>query len=117
MDKQEKVTPEVNEKMRYAMRGDEVEITRQIRSGTAQAFNIEGCYLVTRIEGKRWGDELVVMVAAGENLLPAAQAIISQCQKQGIASIRFHTQRPALQRLLKKLMNFEEVERIYRVKL
>lgn len=114
MDDQEKITPETLEKLRYALRGDEVEITRQIRSGKAQFFNIEGCYLVTRIEGKSWGDELVIMVAAGDNLLTAARVIIKQAREQGVKSIRFHTQRPALQRLLNKLLAFEEAERIYR---
>lgn len=108
------MTPEFKEKLRYAMGGDEVEITRQILSGKAQAFDIDGCYLVTRIDGKRWGDELVVMVAAGENVLTALKVLVEQCRKQGIKSIRFHTERPALQRLLKKVLNFEEVERIYR---
>lgn len=91
--------------------GDDAElIINQIKSGVAELFSVGNAFFVTRLED----DELVIVALAGENLPSAATEIFNAAQKVGCQSIRFHTKRKGLARMLKGFKpNY--VETVYRV--
>jgi hypothetical protein len=65
-------------------------------------------YMVTRVaEG-----ELTVCCYEGARTVEACAWLRAQCQRLGIRWIRFHTERPALPRLLQKF-NFQLAEYVY----
>lgn len=85
-------------------------IKAQIKSGEAELFRVGRAFFVTRLEG----DELVIVSLAGENLAVASNIIFDAAQKVGCKSIRFHTKRKGLARMLKQFKP-KYVETIYRI--
>lgn len=93
--------------------GDDLkDIARLIVTGQAECWRVNDgeTYLVTRIIQ----DELVLVCAEGRNLVPVGHYLTAQARRLGLKSIRFHTQRPGLARLLRAFKPVE-VERIYRI--
>lgn len=90
---------------------DDLQLLRQqVRAGIAEVWQLEGLHLLTRIENK----ELVVCCAVGEGLDRLSPFIQAAAKNKGCETIRYHSQRPALARLLKEY-GFKEVERIYQM--
>ena len=69
-----------------------------VAAGSAQAYEADDwkTIVVVRFDG----DELVVCCAIGENLKTVLDAMIPKARAAGIKSVRFHTQRKGLARLL-----------------
>lgn len=68
-------------------------------------------YMVTRVQE----GELTCCCYQGSRLVEACAWMRAQCQRLGLTAIRFHTKRPALERLLHKF-NFEHEEHVFRCK-
>lgn len=69
-----------------------------VANGSAQAYEADNWQTVVVVRFD--GDELVVCCAIGENLKPVLDAMIPKAKAAGIKSVRFHTQRKGLARLL-----------------
>jgi len=80
-------------------------IRSEVEKGVSRFVNICGVYFVLRVDG----DSLTVVCAQGSNLKQASHIIIALAKKLKLKSILFHTQRPALARLLKHC-NFNFLE-------
>ncbi|WP_417437540.1 hypothetical protein [Idiomarina abyssalis] len=72
-------------------------IKREVEKGVSRFVNICGVYFILRVDGR----SLTVVCAQGRNLKQASYIVIKLAKKLGLTSILFHTQRPALARLLK----------------
>jgi hypothetical protein len=93
--------------------GDEFHlIEHDIVTRRAILLESDNCVFVLRPEGS----ELVIVCAEGRNLLKAAPKITQAARKAGFSTMRFHTERPALARLLNNY-GFYEAERIFRARL
>lgn len=95
--------------------GDKHIIKDQVENGIAELWSLNGDgYLITRIEEER--GELVIMCFQGKNAKTMVQECMTAADKQGLKTIRFHTQRPALKRLLKGFAP-KESETVFRIEL
>lgn len=96
------------------LREDGPEIKGQVDRGEAVALKLGDCYLVGRGEGL----EFVVMCLQGKNARGELRKFSRHLKGAGFMSVRLHTQRKGLNRLLnsqlKGLVEFEEVETVYR---
>jgi hypothetical protein len=90
-------------------------IARQVKRGLAGVFLIDDVVVVLRGEGS----ELVVVCAAGKDLFAATRNIHDYAQGNNLNTIRVHTRRQGLFRLLKKwpfkLVEVRDDEKIYRM--
>jgi len=93
-----------------SMRGEEAYFSEAIKQGECQAwrFNTTDIWMITRSEK----NELVICCIEGKGLNQVAPQIIEVAKQGGFESIRFHTKRPALGRILAR-HGFNERERIY----
>lgn len=89
---------------------DEIEMRMQIQQGIAEIWQLDTLFLITRIEES----ELVVCCAIGQGLKELAPLINRAAKQKGCKTIRFHSTRPALSRLL-KVWKFRELERVYQM--
>ena len=87
---------EVRERLRSTFGNDEAPIAADVKAGAAHCWEIGQAAMITRREGS----ELVVVCLAGRGLKGIAPAICEAAKRAGCESIRFHTQRPGLYRLL-----------------
>lgn len=78
---------------------DEKYLKDEVLRGVSQCWIVGDVYAITRKED----DELVVPCLAGKNAIAAAKVIKQAAINSGFKTIRFHTQRAALGRLLKPL--------------
>lgn len=85
----------------------------QCERGISQCWEVGGgdAYMLTRSDGS----ELVICCFEGKNIKQAAPLIVKAATENGFKSIRFHTERPALARLINQ--QFKYVETIFRMKL
>jgi hypothetical protein len=82
-----------------------------IVNNRAQLFQCpDDTYLVLRIEGT----ELVIGACVGKNGVTIMERIVEIAHANGLSSIRFHTARRGMPRLLKQFKPVE-LERVYRV--
>lgn len=104
--------------LRDTLRDDGPELARQVNEGIAELYLIDGeTYMLTRVDAVEGGPrELVVCCMQGRNVRQITPWIIDLAAANGIDSIRYHTQRPALQRMVAKF-GFRELERVYRLEL
>lgn len=96
--------------------GDAVaDIAAEVQAGQAEAWRLNSgmAYMVTRIEEASQGRELVVIAFEGRNLRHLVPGIISQARAVGCRSIRYHTTRRGLERML-RAFGFGEAERVHR---
>jgi hypothetical protein len=113
----EAVTPEViAPRIARAAGGDLVEILEEIRQGNAEGLCINGgeAWMVTRIERTAQGRELVVMCLEGAGLDQLAPQIADLGRRLKVNSLRAHSARPGMGRMLAR-HGWQEVERVYRV--
>ena len=93
-------------------------LREQVEQGIAELWRVENhSWMITRVEnfpGRK--PELVVCCYKGEDLKNVTQAIMQAAIKNGIGSIRYHTRRKGLNRLVKDL-GFEFMETIYQKQL
>lgn len=95
-----------------AMGGDADLIVAEVEAGAAKLLAYpDGSRIVVRLETGE-PSELVIVAGAGCGALEKVEALASMADRQGW-SVRFHTRRPALGRLLGRL-GFIESERVYR---
>ncbi len=107
-------SPELAKRLIPAMGDYSVDILDEIKHGQAHIWEIGECLFVVRFEQSRSGvKEMVVVAAVGQELKSAAHRITEQAYYTGCHSVRFHTQSPALHKLLG--LPFNECERVYRM--
>ena len=87
-----------------------------VKSGKAEFFMLGRCYFVTWADHRKQGKELVVGCAEGKGIKAATRELYRLAKLKGFHSVRFHTSRKGLSRLLSE-MPFREVETIYRMEL
>ncbi|WP_163557153.1 hypothetical protein [Halomonas sp. NO4] len=93
--------------------GDDAEtVAAEIEAGASRLVRYDdGSRIVLRLEPRPERPELVIVGGAGEDAPGKVAAIVEHAERQGW-SVRFHTRRPALGRLLARL-GFTEIERVY----
>jgi hypothetical protein len=106
------LTAEVEKVLLPAFLADADFIKNEISSGAAELFRVNSAFFVTRLESA----ELVIIAVAGKDLPAAAKIMFNAAKTIGCQSIRFHTKRKALARMLKEFKP-EYVETVYRGKL
>ncbi len=89
-------------------------LREQVEQGIAELWHVGGhSWMITRTEhlpGRK--PELVVCCYKGQDLNTVTQLIMDAATKQGFGSIRYHTRRKGLNRLVADL-GFEYMETIY----
>ncbi len=94
---------------------DDMELLRdQVEQGTAELWRVDNhSWMITRIEpipGRK--PEMVVCCYKGRDLNKVTQHLMQAALRQGFGSIRYHTRRKGLNRLVSDL-GFEFMETIY----
>lgn len=96
-----------------ALGGDGEQIAAEVAAGTARLIRYpDGSRIVARLERDASGAELVIVAGAGRDAPGKVAALVAEAERRGW-SVRFHTRRPALGRMLSRL-GFSESERVYR---
>jgi len=103
-----------------ALRGELSYFQDQVNQGVAQLWEIHSdhglSWMISRVEMIDDQQELVICCYQGCDLKHIAPVIYANAVRQGFASIRFHTQRQGLNRLIIDL-GFTPYETVYRKKL
>lgn len=95
-----------------AMGDDADDIRAQVASGEASLLRYEdGSRIVLRLEKATKGNELVIVAGAGAGARDKVASLCDLANGKGW-SVRFHTKRPALGRMLESL-GFTEKERVF----
>ena len=106
--------------LQQCLRGDLPILREQVNHGIAQLWQVitdKGeSWLITRVEMINDLKELVVCCYQGCDVNTVTPVIYRCAEQQGFDSIRYHTQRKGLNRLVKPL-GFNEHEVIYRKQL
>lgn len=96
-----------------AMGDDAEQIAAEVAEGHAHLMRYrDGSRIVARIERDLNGTELVIVAGAGRDAPGKVAELVGLADSRGW-SVRFHTKRPALGRMLSRL-GFHESERVYR---
>ncbi len=96
-----------------ALGEDAAQIAAEVAAGIARVIRYrDGSRIVIRLEHDANGAELVIVAGAGRDAPGKVAALVEQARGRGW-SVRFHTRRPALGRMLARL-GFTESERVYR---
>ena len=112
----EKIYPwsaEAERSLCLCLRDDRDAIVRGVNERGLECYRLwDGdAYMVTRVEE----GELTCVCYQGKRLVEACAWMRAQCQRLGLRSMRFHTTRPGLQRLLRKF-DFKHAEHVFRSK-
>ena len=96
---------ELTPRARYVLRGTlDAPLEADVAAGRAQLWEINDgeSFAVTRLEGAPGMPlhELVVCAYAGRDVRAFAAMVVESARRQGVPSIRWHTRRPALARML-----------------
>lgn len=93
-----------------SLNGDDEVLKQQCESGIAQCWRLQHgrAYMLSRAENS----ELVVCCFEGENLKNITDHIIKNAKASGFKSIRFHTKRPAIAKLINN--KFKHVEHVFK---
>lgn len=96
--------------LNQSLSGDDKGLRLECESGLAQCWKFKDgqAYMLARVEDK----ELVICCFEGRGLAEIASHIISAAKSNGFSSIRFHTKRPALAKLINQ--HFEHVEHVFK---
>ena len=106
-------TAEAERGLNQTLRDDTEALKQQVNSGIAELWRINGdSWMISRVEQYADKNELVVCCFQGKDLLTIGTEIIGAAKEQGLHSIRFHTQRKGLNRLLKPF-GFRYLETVY----
>lgn len=96
-----------------AMGDDAEQIAAEVAEGHSHLMRYpDGSRIVARIERDASGAELVIVAGAGRDAPGKVAELVALAERKGW-SVRFHTRRPALGRMLARL-GFHESERVYR---
>jgi hypothetical protein len=89
-----------------SLSGDDIPLRLECENGISQCwqFNKGEAYMLTRGEGK----ELVICCFEGKNLKSFVDHIFKAASLCGFSSIRFHTKRPAILKLLNQRFHLIE---------
>lgn len=88
-------------------------VQADILTGRAELFRCPGeTYAVLRVDD----DELVVVAVTGRDAVPLFEVALAIAKRNGLAAVRWHTERKGLGRLLSQFGPLE-VETVYRVML
>jgi len=87
----------------HSLDDDAVIIEQDLNNQQAQAFMIGECCFIVRTESIGEHKELVIMCAEGKGAIEAINTLTHVAKLNGCTSARFHTKRPILQRLAKRL--------------
>ena len=90
---------------------EQLQLKKQVACGMAEVWRIEQVYMIVRQEES----ELVICCLAGKGLLKVAPLVVEAANQAGCETIRFHSSRPGLARLLTEC-GFYELERVYQMK-
>ena len=105
--------PEAERGLDQTLRNDTEALKTQVNSGIAELWHIDGhSWMISRVEDYGDKKELVICCYQGKDLLTIGEEIIKAAKQQGLHSIRFHTQRKGLNRLLKPF-GFRYLETVY----
>jgi len=106
--------------LHHALRGDLVLLKEQVKQGIAQLWEINSeigkSWMISRVEEHNDQRELVICCYEGCDLKTVAPIIYKCAECQGFTSIRFHTQRKGLNRLVVDL-GFTPYETVYKKQL
>ncbi len=104
----------------HALRGDLPLLKQQVNSGIAQLWEINSdqgkSWMISRAEKSGDQKELVICCYEGCDLKALSHLIYNSAERQGFDSIRFHTQRKGLNRLIVDL-GFTPYETVYKKQL
>ena len=104
----------------HALRGDLPLLKQQVNNRIAQLWEINSdqgkSWMISRVEINNDQQELVICCYQGCDLKRVAPVIYDSAERQGFKSIRFHTQRKGLNRLIVDL-GFLPYETVYRKQL
>ena len=107
-------TKQAEQSLGETLRDDADLLKHQVNNSIAELWCINGeSWMITRVEhlpGRK--PELVVCCYKGKDLNTVGDLILAQAQIQRFGSIRFHTQRKGLNRLLSKF-DFQFLESVY----
>jgi len=117
IEQQRRWSDEAEQGLGRTLQDDGLLLKTLVNQQQAQLWRIDSSngrsWMITRIEPViNSKPELVVCCYCGCDLPVVVERIISSAQQQGIGSIRYHTQRKGLNRLL-RLFGFTERERVY----
>jgi hypothetical protein len=101
---------ECDEGLCYALGSDRDELVAGVNEGRLECYRLwDGeAYMITRTER----GVVTCCCYQGARLREAAAWVIDRCRQIGITEVRFHTQRPALSRMLKPF-HFQPVEQVF----
>lgn len=85
-----------------ALRGDLAGIRDEVQDGAASLYRFDHNRGSTWVVLRGEGSELVVVAMAGAGLHNVAAAIISSARRSGFASLRCHTDRAGMERMLRR---------------
>jgi hypothetical protein len=108
------MTAEAEETLECAFLDDAAFIKNEIQQGVAELFKVGNAFFVTRIERSNKNKELVIIALAGSGLVASSVHIFNAAKLAGCKSIRFHTKRRGLAKLLTHLKP-EYVETVYKI--
>ncbi len=96
-------------------------LQKQVNSGIAQLWEIDTdqgkSWMISRVEkSEGQAPELVICCFKGCDLNTVSPVVVETAKQQGFGSIRYHTQRKGLNRLIVDL-GFSPYETVYRKKL
>ena len=94
-----KLTGAISTRLNASLGGDGVLLAEDIEEKKAQLWECDGgdAYMITRIDRH----DLVICCYEGKNVKHMMPHMIDAARKEGLKTVRFHTKRPALARLLK----------------
>jgi len=106
--------PELDQGLSLTFGRDRDAIARGVNNGWLEAYRLwdGAAYMVTRVEH----GELTCCCYQGERVIEAMRWMRATCARLGLHAIRFHTQRPGLQRLLHEF-GFQLDAYVFRVEL
>lgn len=90
--------PELVEHVGPALGDDQELIRQQFEAGHVSGWRIRDCWVLLRGEGS----ELVIVAMAGKGLQHATGVIINSARRTGFKTLRAHTERPGLLRLIQR---------------
>ena len=96
------------------LRDDTELLKQQVNNGIAELWRIEQhSWMITRVDALPGrAPELVVCCYKGKHLNTVGELIVAQATQQRFGSIRFHTNRKGLNRLLSQF-DFDYLETVY----
>lgn len=99
----------------YAIGADREELVAGVNRGGLELFRLwDGeAYMVTRVQR----GTITVCCYQGARLLEAAAWVIARARALGLRRIRYHAKRPAIARLVRRVIAMELLEQVFEAEL